>query len=143
MSFRWTSAPNSAGYPGHVYSTGGAPGRGQHGSMSRSELRNALFAWGPSFKQGVKLDTPSGNIDLAPTILRILGISGPDAIGMDGRVLEEALANGPDPAEVDWSTELHNTERRLSEKVYRQQIKISRVGNTTYVDEGNSTFGWR
>ncbi len=109
--------------------------------MSRSELRNVLFAWGPSFKQGVKLDTPSGNIDLAPTILRILGISGDN--GMDGRVLEEALTNGPDPAEVDWSTELHNTERRLSEKVYRQQIKISRVGNTTYVDEGNSTFGWR
>ena len=141
MSFRWSSAPNNAGYMGHVYSTGGAPGRGQHGSMGRSELRNVLFAWGPSFKQGVKLDTPSGNIDLAPTILRILGISGGN--GMDGRVLEEALANGPDPAEVDWSTELHNTERRLSEKVYRQQIKISRVGNTTYVDEGNSTFGWR
>jgi hypothetical protein len=62
---------------------------------------------------------------------------------MDGRVLAEALAGGPDPETVDWSNELYNTERRLKEKVYRQQIKLSVVGGTTYVDQGNSTLGWR
>ena len=41
----------------------------QPGSMSQHELRNVLFARGPSFKQGVKLDTPSRNTDLAPTVL--------------------------------------------------------------------------
>ncbi|MCH7606702.1 MAG: alkaline phosphatase family protein [Chloroflexi bacterium] len=141
MSFRWSSEANPAGYHGQVYSTSGGPGRGQHGSMSKFELHNVLFGWGPSFKKGVKLDTPSGNIDLAPTILRILGI--PTTAKMDGRVLEEAFIDSPDGAELDWTTELHNTERRLTEKMYRQQIKISRVGNTTYVDEGNSTLGWR
>lgn len=141
MSFRWSSRTNSAGYQGYVYSTQGAPGRGQHGSMSRFELRNVLFAWGPSFKVGVRLDTPSGNIDLAPTILRILGIE--SGAAMDGRVLEEGFLGGPDAGQIDWDTELHNTERRLTEKVYRQQIKICRVGNTTYVDGGNSTLGWR
>jgi len=141
MSFRWSSAPNEAGYVGSVYSTGGGPGRGQHGSMGRSELRNVLFAWGPSFKQGLKVEAPSGNIDLAPTILRLLGL--PDEPGMEGRALEEATVGGPDPGAVDWSSDLHNTERRLGNKVFRQQIKISRVGGTTYVDEGNSSFGWR
>ena len=109
--------------------------------MSKYELRNVMFARAPSFKQGLPVDAPSGNIDLAPTVLRILGI--PAGEGMDGRVLEEALVNGPDPADVDWSREVHNTERRLGDKVYRQQIAISRVGETTYIDEGNSTFGWR
>ena len=140
MSFRWNSGPNDAGYDGYVYSTGGAPGRGMHGSMGESELKTILFAAGPSFKQGAKVNTPSGNIDMAPTVLRILGISPGDR--MEGRVLEEALANGPDAGTVDWSTELHDTERRLGYKVYRQQIQISRVGETTYIDHGNSTFGW-
>jgi predicted AlkP superfamily pyrophosphatase or phosphodiesterase len=141
MSFRWNSQPNSTGYCGYTYSTGGAPGVGQHGSMSRHELQNILLAWGPSFKQGVKLDNPSGNIDLAPTVLRTLGIS--TKAFMDGRVLEEALSGGPDAGEVDWFTELHNAECKVGGKVYRQQIKLSCVGNTTYVDEGNSTLGRR
>lgn len=141
MSFRWSSDPNSAGYQGKVFSTGGGPGRGQHGSMSKHEMNNVMIAWGPGFKRGITLDVPSGNIDVAPTILNLLGLPVGDA--MDGRVLAEALAGGPDPETVDWSNELYNTERRLKEKVYRQQIKLSVVGGTTYVDQGNSTLGWR
>ena len=141
MSFRWTSTANQAGYSGHVYSAGAAPGLGQHGSMSKHEMNNVLFSWGPSFKAGVKLDIPSGNTDLAPTILAILRMTGDGS--MDGRVLEEALAGGPQANDVDWSTELHNTERELDDKVYRQQIKLSRVSSTIYVDEGSSTLGFR
>ena len=141
MSFRWNSDTNHSGYPGKVYSTGGRAGQGQHGSMSKHEMNNVMFAWGLGFKKGVSLDVPSGNIDLAPTILRLLGLPGGEA--MDGRVLAEALAEGPSPDTVDWSAELYSTERRLKEKVYRQQIKLSVVGDTTYVDEGNSTLGWR
>ena len=47
MSFNWDSEPNGARYPGHAYSTSGAPGVGQHGSMSKHELNNVLFARGP------------------------------------------------------------------------------------------------
>ena len=141
MSFRWTSDANNAGYHGKVFSTGGGPGRGQHGSMSKHEMNNVMFAWGPGFKQGLSLDVPSGNIDIAPTILHLLGLPGGE--GMDGRVLAEALVGGPNPDTVDWSAELYSTERRLKEKVYRQQIKLSVVGDTTYVDQGNSTLGWR
>ncbi|MEC9290094.1 MAG: alkaline phosphatase family protein [Chloroflexota bacterium] len=135
VSFRWDSTPNDAGYAGMAYSNYGEPGTGQHGSMSRHEMNNILFANGPSFKSGITLEIPSGNLDLAPTILKILEISGTQ--DMDGRVLSEALADGPDATEVDWSTETHRAEHELGGDTYRQQITISTVGTTSYVDEGN------
>ena len=138
VSFKWDSSANDAGYKGRVYATGGGPGNGQHGSMSRHEIHGILFASGPSFRSGLKLATPSGNLDLMPTILKILGVSG-DRM-MHGRVLEEALTGGPSAEEVDWSTETHQAEQVPSAeggRVYRQEIKISRVGTATYVDEGN------
>ncbi|MCH7736574.1 MAG: alkaline phosphatase family protein [Chloroflexi bacterium] len=135
LSFLWESTANQAGYPGSVYSTSGEPGTGQHGSMSRHEMHNILFAGGPSFRSNIKVETPSGNLDLAPTVLRVLGIPGGGE--MHGRVLEEALVDGPNAADVEWSTQLHHAEHNLGEMVYRQQIKISTVGATSYVDEGN------
>ncbi len=135
MSFRWESADNEAGYPGTVYSTHGEPGVGQHGSMSRHEMNNILFTGGPSFKSNLRLEVPSGNLDLAPTILRILGISGGG--DMHGRVLEESLEGGPSGHDMDWASEVHNAEHNLGGNVYRQRIKISTVGATSYVDEGN------
>ena len=73
MSFPWDSEPNVSGYPGRSFATGGAPGQGQHGSMSRHELKNVGLASGPSIRKAARIDTPTGNIDLAPTILRLLG----------------------------------------------------------------------
>jgi len=147
MSFQWNGLVNRDGYEGHVYSTGGRVGQGQHGSMSRHELRNVLFGWGPSFKQRCTVLAPSGNTDVAPTVLRILGINNQVSMyygsGMDGRVLEEALVGGTRVDRVDWSRELYSAERRSSQQVYRQQIKVSLVGDTVYVDEGSSTLGKR
>ena len=99
--------------------------------MSRHEIHGVMFATGPSFKSAIRLDTPSGNLDLAPTYLKILGLTGGD--GMDGRVLEEALRGGPDSSQVAVSTHTHNA--GLDE--YRQQITVTQVGDTSYVDEGN------
>jgi len=138
MSFVWDSKPNQAGYPGHLYNTGNAPGLGNHGSMSRQEQRCALIARGPSFRKDVVVDAPSGNVDLAPTILALLGIDIPGK--MDGRVLSEALAHGQDPNPVEWSTEAHTAKRTVAGGVYTQGITVSRVGSTTYVDEGNATL---
>ena len=147
MSFRWEPNANAAGFAGHVYSSSGAPSLGQHGSMSPHEMRNVLIAQGPSFKRGgVILDTPSGNIDLAPTILRVLDVASAllsndaDVAAMDGRVLEEALRDGPDPHTVRWSTEVHRAEHKVKGGIYHQQITISRVGTTTYLDEGRASL---
>ena len=135
MSFRWESAANDAGYPGTVYSTNGEPGAGQHGSMSRHEMNNILFAGGPSFRSNLRSDVPSGNLDLAPTILRILGLSGGG--DMHGRVLEESLAGVSIGDDMDWTSEVHHAESSLGEEMYRQQIKVSTVGGASYIDEGN------
>ena len=132
MSFRWDSRRNAAGYAGYAYSAGGAPGLGQHGSMSRHEMRNVLFARGSGFKSGVRVESPSGSIDLAPTILHLLGMDGGEK--MDGRALREALAGGD---AVEWQTETRRAEREVAGGVYRQGITVSRVGETVYVDEGN------
>ena len=141
MSFRWRSEANDAGYTGTIYSSGGVSGQGQHGSMGRSELHNILFARGPGFKEGLKVDAPSGNIDLTPTILKLLGL--PPVEGMEGRALEEAVAGGPDPADVDWSSDLYSTQCLVGDRIYRQQISLSRVGATVYVDEGTNSLGRR
>ena len=114
-----------------VYSTGGAPGLGQHGSISRTEMRNALFARGPSFASGLRVDSPSGSADLAPTVLRLLGLD--PGVPMDGRPLTEALAAA---APVSWSTEVHEAERAVEGGVYRQRVTLSRVGDSVYADEG-------
>ena len=135
MSFRWNSNANPAGYPGYAFSTGGAAELGQHGSMSRHEMRNSLFARGPSFKSGVRIQSPTGNIDLAPTVLHLLGIGGGET--MHGRILTEALADG---APVEWRTTTHTATRRIAPGEYRQRITISQVGDTAYLDEGSGEY---
>lgn len=138
MSFSWNSNHNEAGYAGYHYNMGLSKGQGNHGSMSRHELRCAFIMAGPGIKQGVVSNTPSGNVDVAPTILRLLGLDA--RADMDGRALEEALVSGPSPDEIKWSHESHDAERILSGGVYRQNIAITRTGTTVYVDEGISQF---
>ena len=70
------------------------------------------------------MDVPSGNIDLAPTILKLLELPAVD--GMEGRALEEAMAGGPDPAEVAWSSDFYSTECPVGDRIYRQQVRLSR-----------------
>jgi len=69
--------------------TGGKVGLGSHGGSSSAELHNTLIASGPSFVNGVNSEIPSGNVDVAPTVLAMLGI--PQPKHFDGRVLTEAL----------------------------------------------------
>jgi hypothetical protein len=47
---------------------------------------------GPDFKSGMHDALPTANVDIAPTVARILGL---DMADLQGRVLEEALKNGP------------------------------------------------
>ena len=136
MSFTWDSEPNAAGVPGLAHTAGQPVGQGDHGSLSKHEMRNTLIAGGPSFKRGISVGSPTGNVDLAPTALSILGLPGGES--MDGRVLEEALVDGPDPDSVESTTETHRAERELGHARYCQEIVVSRVGTTTYVDQGSA-----
>jgi predicted AlkP superfamily pyrophosphatase or phosphodiesterase len=62
--------------------------RGSHGSFSPIDVHNTLLAAGPDFREQFNDPLPSGNVDVAPTIARILGLQLPQA---DGRPLLEAL----------------------------------------------------
>jgi len=62
--------------------------RGMHGSFSPIDVHNLLLATGPDFRANFTDTLPSGNVDVAPTIAKILGIALPQA---QGRPLLEAL----------------------------------------------------
>jgi len=66
--------------------------RGGHGSFSPIDVHNAMFASGPDFRTGFVDTLPSSNIDVAPTVARILGLS---LVGAEGRQLAEAFVDGP------------------------------------------------
>ena len=137
VSFRWTSEQNDNGYPGYVYSTGGSAGQGQHGSMSRYEMNNTLICAGPNFRSGERLLSPTGNIDVMPTALDLLGIPVPDNIS--GRILKEGYPQYNES--IVASSETHISSRTLEvdgkESTYTQKIEISKVGSSLYLDEGN------
>ena len=133
MSFAWNSTVNASGYAGYAYSTSLGPGQGQHGSMSPHETRNVMFARGPSFKRSTVVASPTGNVDVAPTVLHLLHLQ--EGKTMAGRVLAETLAGGPDGFERQ--TETHSAARDTPAGRYAQTIQISRVGSTLYLDHGS------
>ena len=134
LSFAWDSQVNASGYAGHAYSTSLGLGQGQHGSMSPHETRNVMFARGPSFRQSAIVDAPTGNTDIAPTILRLLGLPGGDA--MAGRVLSETLRSGPES--VEWQTITHRAECSTPSGRYQQAVNVFQIGATVYLDHGSS-----
>ena len=93
MGFQWgdgfLAGENREGaLPGWGYSSAKNKGSGgTHGSCSPYELCNFLIGAGPAFPAGAQMDAPTGNIDLAPTILSLMGKESPE--GLDG----EALTN--------------------------------------------------
>src|SRR5947208_5163678 len=96
ISLRWTPGKNKNGVAGIIFGDLSAygPGQGLHVSLSPFDMHNMLVAAGPDFRSGVTTVLPSGNVDIAPTVLCILGIKPPQP--MDGRVLSEALTiKGP------------------------------------------------
>ncbi len=71
-------------------------GQGMHGTIGRHDTFNNMAAMGPDFKQGYVDPNPVGNADIAPTAAAILGFSMAGNGSLTGRVMNEALASGPD-----------------------------------------------
>ena len=108
-----------------VYPEGG----GTHGGLHPKELNIVLAAQGTLFEAGLTPATPAGIIDIAPTILHLLGLSQPTT--MDGRILTEALASS-DEAPGEPETTVHTVERGG----LAQFLKFTQVGRTSYLDAG-------
>ena len=99
MGFQWGDGflrgeKREGALPGWGYSSANNKGSGgTHGSCSPYELCNFLIAQGPSFPAGARVNAPTGNVDLAPTILSLIGKKTPE--GLDGEALTEvARARG-------------------------------------------------
>lgn len=86
-SFTWDDQTSIQGMPGIEYESVGGQ-RGMHGSFGKNDVHNTLIANGPSFLTTTVISNPTGNVDVAPTVAYLLGLSMPQA---DGRVINEAL----------------------------------------------------
>src|SRR2546427_3915250 len=91
IGLRWSPDRSSNGVSGLVFYDGSdrKSGEGMHVTFSPFDMHNTLIAAGPDFRRGFVDELPTGNVDVAPTILWILGTTPPRP--MDGRGLTEAL----------------------------------------------------
>jgi arylsulfatase A-like enzyme len=139
-SLHWTRGRSATGAPGLQTSDLAPSSRkvGNHASLSPYDMHNTLVAAGPDLLSGVVDTLPSGNTDLAPTVLWILGLRG-DAKRMDGRVLSEALSIDAPPLRgyhIRRLTASHAT----AGGVWRQYLEVSEVNGVRYLDEGDGAF---
>jgi arylsulfatase A-like enzyme len=108
VSFTFDDNVAVAGRPGISYASS-VNRRGDHGSFSPTDTHITMMAHGPDFKLGLYDTLPTANVDIAPTVARILALNMP---GVQGRVLEEALQGGP-----------HVTAYTVLGKTYQSSIK--------------------
>jgi arylsulfatase A-like enzyme len=136
FTFPWSSARNRHGVQGtdYVMLTGGETGpmdtaTANHGSMSPWTVKNTMLAWGPGFKRGARLRTPSSNADVTPTLLHLMG--NPKAQSLEGRVLSEALADGPDEEQV--AVDVRTL--RVTNAAYKAMLQVTETAGRRYLDK--------
>jgi arylsulfatase A-like enzyme len=129
VSANWTDKKNAAGFAGTTTQTGVAG----HGTSSPFDIHNTLIAAGPDFREHATSDAPTSNVDVAPTLLRLLGL--PAAPSMTGRVIEEGLRNGRPATAVRRSTETVRT----PDGSYVLTANISSVAGYRYLDSTSVT----
>jgi len=136
VSLNWTSERNQFGTAGMVSSdlSSYGPGKGSHVTLSPFDMHATLVAAGPHFRSGIVSTLATGNVDIAPTVLWVLGLKPPRS--MDGRVLSEALTiKGPqlhsfEPRHVEASAD-------LGDSAWSQYLNFTEVNGVRYLDEGN------
>ena len=118
LAMRYDDSKNQFGIKGNTRHDAPYPvGGGCHGGLSRHELHNFLCMGGAAFKTNFTPDVPAGNIDIAPTVCRLLGIDEPASF--DGRVLEEAL--------------LTNEDKRIDDSLETTSGATNSSGSKTYL----------
>jgi arylsulfatase A-like enzyme len=143
VSFHWTPAVNANGAPGMIVSEAQGSNispttqRGTHASLSPFDMHNTLVAAGPDLRRGFVDETPSGNVDVAPTIYKILGAKAPSSI--NGRVLTEAL-NGSDAETPKVEKKTLRATAKLPTGDWLQTLDVSEVNGVRYLDQGTGKF---
>ncbi len=126
VSANWTGVKNDAGFEGTT-TDGGVAG---HGASSPYDIHNVLIAAGPDFRQHAASRIPTGNVDIAPTLLRLVGLEVPPT--MAGRVIEEGLRAGPTAGAVRVSTSTRTAISRDGR--YRLTAHFSTAAAHRYLD---------
>ena len=122
VSFNFDENVSVAGRPGISYASS-VNRRGDHGSFSSTDTHISMMAHGPDFESGLYDTLPTGNVDIAPTVARILTFN---MSSIQGRVLEEALKGGP-----------RVTDYTVMDKPYRSSKKTGlKVKLSTDLDGG-------
>ena len=125
VSANWTRERNADGYEGKTTDRGAAG----HGASSPYDIHNVLMAAGPDFRAGATSDAPTGNVDLTPTLLQLLGVPVPSA--MTGRVIEEGLRNAHGSPAV--AHESHTV--RSADGTYELTVHVSTAAGHRYLDD--------
>jgi hypothetical protein len=112
-----------------VADTGLQQGQGMHGSFSRADTWNFMALQGPDFKSDFIDLAPASNADVGKTISELMGLQTADKGKLIGRVLTEAMPNGPLPAT--------RSQVLISEPAangLRTVLNMQTVGSTRYFD---------
>jgi hypothetical protein len=95
VALPWSTRANRYGVEGDSVALerhGQAGYAADHGNLAPHEIRSTMIGWGPAFAARRRSFVPAGNLDVAPTVLHLLGVAAPE---LDGRVLEELLRGTP------------------------------------------------
>lgn len=128
VALRWDDGVNEHGHAGRS-AENGATNLAGHGGLSAWELRNTLVLAGPGIRAGHRSAVPAGSIDVAPTLLHLLGLPAPPTVA--GRVLTEALAlqSSPPPA-------VSQSVTAVGGDATRAELHWSEVGGYRYLNSG-------
>jgi predicted AlkP superfamily pyrophosphatase or phosphodiesterase len=123
LTFSWTEEENEFNVSGCAASSSAK--RAGHGSASPFAVNNTFLAWGAGIKRGLVSSVPCGVVDVAPTVLHMLGYVPP--VEMDGRVLLELLEEETEVGQQETEVGQQETEVDQQEtEVGRQETEVDR-----------------
>jgi predicted AlkP superfamily pyrophosphatase or phosphodiesterase len=128
MAFRAYGDNNQFGIRGLIDADWNrAAGEGTHATLGETDVHNTFIAAGPDFRGGVEHKLPTGNIDIAPTILALLGVKPPAEA--DGRILTGVTRDSQKPV-----TKRLEASRALDHGSWKQALNAVSVGGITYFE---------
>ncbi len=128
ITFRHDHSKNTWGIAGDTLHDASYPvGGGCHGGLSRYELHNFLALSGSCFGKKKVIDLPAGNIDIAPTILKLFGQDISSEI--DGRILIEGLS---DPKNMAPQEPVEHSYSSSNQSGAVTHLNITKLGSSHY-----------
>ena len=127
MAFRSSEEKNQFGVAGMIDADWNRKaGEGTHATLGHFDVNNTLVAEGPDFRRGSEALNPTGNVDIAPTILAIFATNG--SKNMDGRRLD----NGMDGRSEGQKIGGRNLD--LDYGTWRARVEITTFGGSSYLE---------